>query len=162
MHNVPPIRRLVEADIPNPHILAPNKPYQSRPALVAQTRAGLVPAHHHILPLVESLDKLQALAVDLPAAGDAHIRHILRHHHVPSVLLLGVVLQPTPAEDSGVSRYVQYDARFEVQSGGEVVPGGEVDLAGALVERGGGGAVIYGGLDGDRVVLVAGGRGTVI
>lgn len=135
--NVPPISRLIEADIPDPHIFAINKPYQTRAALIAGARASAIPAHHHILPLIESRHELQTLAVDLPAACDPHVRRILRQHDVPLLLLLRVVLQPGAAEDGGVPGYVQHDAGFQVQRRRQVISRREVDLAGAAMAGGG-------------------------
>lgn len=144
----PPVRRLRQRDIPNPNIPAADEPDQPGPALVAQAGSCPVPAHHHVLPLIEPLHELQPLPVDRPSAGDPDVDGVLRQHHVPPVRPPRVVPDPRATEDRRALLDVQDDAGSESDRRREVPAWGEADMAGSR-------AGVDGGLDGAGVVAGA-------
>lgn len=147
----PPVSRLTQPEIGEVDISAVDEADEPGPALVAQASAGPVPAHHHILPLIEPRHELQALTVHHSTAADSDVARVLRQHHVPLVLLFRVVLESRAAHERRSFLDVQNDAGFEADRGSQVgAPRREGDVAG-----GEGGAAVDGRLDGGGVVVDA-------
>lgn len=154
----PPISGLIQGDVPDPDVRAPDEPHQPRPTLVAQARPGLVPADHHVLPLVEPPHELQPLPVHHPAAGDPDVACPLGQYHVPPVGLRRVVPDLRAPEHRRPALDVQHHAGLEPDRLGQVLPRGESDAAGAAGGGGGedgGVAGVDGGLDRGGVVAAA-------
>lgn len=149
--------RLIQGDIGNPNILGGDEADEIRPALVAIAGARLIPAHHHVLPLVELLHKLQPLPVHRASAADPDVARVLRHHRVPPRRLRRIVLDPRPGEHGGAGLNVQHHARSQPDRGGQVGSGRECDVA-----AGGGGAPVDGRLDCGRVVVDAVANGSEV
>lgn len=109
-------------NIPNPNIFGSDEADQSRPTFITGTCSGLIPAHHHILPLIKPQNELQPLAIDLTAAGDSDILRILRQYHIPSVLLHRIILQPSPSQHRRVFLYLQHHSGLQEHSRRQVIP----------------------------------------
>uniref|UniRef100_A0A7C9AQD5 Uncharacterized protein n=1 Tax=Opuntia streptacantha TaxID=393608 RepID=A0A7C9AQD5_OPUST len=126
-----PKGRLDEVYIPNVDILTPNKPNQSGPTLIPTATPRLIPAHHHILPLIKPLHKRQSLPVDFPSSSDPHVLHLLRQHSVPSRRLRRKILLLRPCKNPRTLLNHQNDAGSQVDRRSEVRPrGGEHHVAG--------------------------------